>query len=109
MDHIYIRYRAFVSTSNFCVKFQWSQRNALELFSAMAQCQTLMLTLEVHLHEPSASPCPSLSKFYIAFMLTDHLMDRMGSRPILSVKQSVHIGTLITLTEPVSGTTAERR
>ena len=33
--------------------------------------------------------------FYIVFMLPDRLMDRMGSRTILSIKQSVTISALI--------------
>ena len=48
-------------------------------------------------NEPSRCPClsPSLSKFNIVPMLTDCLVDRMGSRPILSVKWSSTIGTML--------------
>ena len=49
------------------------------------------------LHVPSLSPClsPSPSKFNILPMVTVCLMGRMGTEPILSVKRSVSIDTMI--------------
>ena len=56
-----------------------------------------MLTLKACLHVPSASPCPSpsLSKYNIVPMMTVRLTGRMGTEPILSVKQSISIDTMI--------------
>ena len=56
-------------------------------------------TLKVCLHVPSPCPCPSPSlcpsKFIIVSMEMDRLMDRMGSVPILPVKWTVTIGTML--------------
>ena len=49
--------------------------------------------LQVCLHVPSPSPSPS--KFIIVPMVTVCLMGRMGTEPILSVKWSVSIDTMI--------------
>ena len=37
-------------------------------------------------------------------MVTDHLMDRLGSQPILSVKRSVSIGTMLNFDRDSDGT-----
>ena len=47
------------------------------------------------LHVPSPSLCPSPSKFNIMPMVTVHLMGRMGTEPILSIKWSVSIDATI--------------
>ena len=52
-----------------------------------------MKGLKACLHVPS--PSPSLSKFNIVSMETDHLIDRMGSVPILSIKRTITIGTML--------------
>ena len=55
------------------------------------------LGIKTSLHVPSLSPCPcpSRSKCSITPMVIVPLTGRMGSVPILSVKQSVSIGTMI--------------
>ena len=47
------------------------------------------------LHVPSPSLCPSPSKFNIMPMVMVHLMGRMGTEPILSIKWSVSIDATI--------------
>ena len=53
--------------------------------------------LRACLHVPSPSPClsPSPSKFNIASIEMDRLMDRIGSVPILPIKQTVTIGIML--------------
>ena len=41
------------------------------------------------------SPSPSPSKYNVVPMVTVHLMGRMGTEPILSVKRSISIDTMI--------------
>ena len=59
----------------------------------------LAVQLNACLHTPSPSPSPSRSsspsKFIIVCIETDLLMDRLSSEPILSVKQSVTIHTML--------------
>ena len=56
-----------------------------------------LLKLKACLHVPSTFPCqsPSPSKFIIVSMETDRLMDRMGSVPILPIKQTITIGIML--------------
>ena len=46
-------------------------------------------------------------QIYIVWMVTDHLMERMGSVPSLTVKQSVSIGTMLALMVMVTDTGTE--
>ena len=55
------------------------------------------------LQVPSLSPCPSLSpsKFIIVPMVPDHLTDRLGSEPILSISVNLTVTVTETGTETV--------
>ena len=59
---------------------------------------TKMVTFKARLHVQSMRPCPSKSKsrFITGPMVTDHLIDRLGSEPILSI--SVNLTTTVTET-----------
>ena len=50
-------------------------------------------TIKVCLHVPSPSPSPS--KFSIVPMVMVRLMGRMGTEPILSIKESISMDTMI--------------
>ena len=56
---------------------------------------TLTLKACLHVPSPSLGPSPSPSKYNIVPMMTVRWTGRMGTEPILSVKQSVSIDTMI--------------
>ena len=60
--------------------------------------------LQACLHVPSPCPSPSLSKYSITPMVTVHLMGRMGTEPILFIKWSVSIDTMINFDSDGDGT-----
>ena len=49
----------------------------------------------LHVPSPSLCPSPSPSKYNIVPMEMVRLTDRMGTEPILSVKRSVSIDTIV--------------
>ena len=51
----------------------------------------------LHIPMPLPIPFPSPSKFIVVLMVTGRLSGRMGSRPILPVRQPVTIGTITKL------------
>ena len=56
-----------------------------------------LVSVKACLHVPSPSPRPSVSpsKFIIVSIEMDRLMDRMGSVPILPVKRTITIDTML--------------
>ena len=71
--------------------------NKIKIQWVLVETEFFNVSVKARLHLPlqCLSPCPSLSKFIIVLMVTDHLIDILGFVPILFVKQSVTINILV--------------
>ena len=74
-----------------CLKPVWTFLHGSIL--CMSNTRAVWVTIKACLHVLSPSPSPS--KYNVVPMVTVHLMGRMGTEPILSVKRSISIDTMI--------------